>query len=232
MTAYAVTPKRIAVNIFFGVTFGASFRQRNFIVRPNGFLVAGQAVEPDMGAFQFENIGLAIMIKLPQAPAIGCMAGFTVFTEALLVFVVGTMAAVAFCGCRAESRILMATFAGHQAVQAQQGKTAEVVVEACFIAPAFGGVTALAAFILRVAMNVVEAMAVDAACAEFFCAGRPGVAGATGEILVFVPQGKGGFLVIKNSGLPRLAGVAAFAFFPIKPGMPIGFLMAGETISL
>jgi len=84
---------------------------------------------------------------------------------------------------------------------------------------------------LRVAMNVVEAMTADATGAKFFGGDRPGMATAAGQLLMFVLQGELRFLMIKNRSLPALVGVTTLTFSPIKPGMPIRFLMAGEAIS-
>ena len=184
-----------------------------------------------MGTFQFEPLGVAIMVKLPQGPPVGGVAGVTVSAQAVFVFVVAGMTASARRRRCAELGILVAAFTGHQGVEAQQGKTAQVVVEARLIAPAFGGVTALTALILRVAMNVVEAMTADATGAKFFGGDRPGMATAAGQLLMFVLQGELRFLMIKNRSLPALVGVTTLTFSPIKPGMPIRFLMAGEAIS-
>jgi len=120
--------------------------------------VAALARKPVVRAIEHE-IGLAIVVEAPKRPAGGVVAGAASATERLSVCVVLFVAVDTGRRCVPIGRRQMTLFAGHDAVHADEGNAAQVVIEAHRVAPAGLAVTGLAPSAQLLAVRVVRCVA-------------------------------------------------------------------------
>lgn len=119
---------------------------------------------------------LPVVIEIPDAPAVGRMAGGAVAAEAAFVYIAASMAGNAVvrgAGIRARG-VALATSNDH--VHAQQRERAEIVIERQPRFPAHRSVAGFASHPLRAGVNVITPMAAGAILRQLLHRKRCGVA--------------------------------------------------------
>lgn len=126
MAARTVASKLAIVYIVPAMTVDAL--ARHIGIGPHRAEMAGCTLQADMSALQAE-VGLGVVIKSPDAPVVGRMAGVACFSEAPLVDVIRAMTVDAGRLRAFESLVDMARLAGGRCVQTRQGKACQVVIK-------------------------------------------------------------------------------------------------------
>lgn len=159
MTALAAPAERSPVGIVGAVAGVTGPGERD----PAGNLsaMAGEAVEPGVSPGEREP-RIAIVIELPERPAVRVVATGTIAAQPALVAVVCTVTRYAVHGRVAKTPRCMALATGHHAMQADQRKTGDVVIERDRLAPAGRLVAVLATLAELALVGIVSAMARDA----------------------------------------------------------------------
>ena len=147
------------MHIVAGVTVHAApWRAAGEVTQRSGVAVVAREVL--VGAGQME-IGLGVVVEPPPLPTIGVMTAAAVLAEVCVVVVVGRVTVDALAGDIAEGAREMALTATDAAVQSQQWKSREVVVEEHFAEQCLA-VAAMAALAEMTRVNVVGAVTVGA----------------------------------------------------------------------
>lgn len=162
------------------------------------------------------------VIELPDAPAVGRVAGSTVRTERAHVFV-GCLVAVVAVRLRALVGARQVTlFAGYDHMQTDQRKVAQIVVERDVDLPAIDEVAVHAIRSELSAMHILRSMAAHAIRGEFLRGELCGVAAVAGDLRVPARERPLAVVsVIKASGLPLLRVVTARAIGAQASGMVV-----------
>ena len=155
MAAIALRPVLPEVPIILVMT-GIAFL-RHFLCARRFAMTVG-ALELGVRA-QKREMRIPSMIKYPQLPAVRRMAGFALVAKAILVNVIGLVTTNARLGRLAEGLRCMALGAAHHAVQPNQRKGRQIVIETQFAAPTGLPVAAIAAASDLAAVRVFAAMA-------------------------------------------------------------------------
>jgi len=134
-----------------------------------------------------QKTGLAIVVKRPVAPASCVVALLTLCAQAPLVFVVLFVTGVAFNRSILECRLRMAILALDLDVLAQQRERDETMIETGACPPGLV-VTLLALIALLAFVHVICSMTGDAPGLQFLLVKISGMAGFTGDGLVFTAQ--------------------------------------------
>jgi hypothetical protein len=122
------------------------------------------------------------MIEDPQRPTVAGVAGVAFIAEAVLVDIVRRVTANAGSGGLIEGQARVALRAAHHAMQPQQGKIRQVVIENDVFAPVILAVTAGAAALELSAMRIFAAVATLAIDREFLFTRYRGVTEVAAEL--------------------------------------------------
>ena len=119
MASCAIGAERTRVNIIATVAAAAGSRQRDCGRSCQWALVAAETFEAFVGAVEHE-LGLRVVIELPDQPIVGVVARLTIESEATLVNIVFPMTVHALIRRVVERRAHVAGFAGYGRMQSQQ----------------------------------------------------------------------------------------------------------------
>lgn len=159
MAAPAISPESTAVRVIAamaGITIGGNGDSYRSLAG-----VAGVTFQPAMGARQRET-RLGVMVETPKLPAIRVMASRAAPAQTPLVVLVA-MTGRALQRCIAETGRRVTVFAGNRRVQADQGKTRQVVIECDLLSPASLIVTSRTFLPQLALVGIVPAVAGNAA---------------------------------------------------------------------
>ena len=157
--------------------------------------MAGGTAELGVSAVESE-VGLRVVIKAPEVPAIGVVAEPATRAEAFAVLVVTAVTIHARSGSILIGGRHMTFLARDDRVQADQGKRRQIVVEEYFRAPRCLVVALVTAFSFLSLVDVVILVAAVAIRLQFFSLDSCRVATATGQLFVAVTQRKFSILVM------------------------------------
>jgi len=85
MATVTIATEAATMNIVFPVTAGTGFPHADFVL--DRLAVAGETIKRLMGAFKAE-LGLRIVVKLPEVPAVRVVAIATIVSKVLFVFII------------------------------------------------------------------------------------------------------------------------------------------------
>ena len=143
------------MNIIAPVAASAAHRQRYRI--GDRTIVAGEAVEPLVSAVEAE-VGLAIVVELPDQPVVGVVTHRAIEAELLFVDIVLRMAVHAFARRIAERRIRMTAFTRDRCMESEQRELRDVMIETNRFGPALLAVAVLARRPERTLMHIARPM--------------------------------------------------------------------------
>src|SRR5260221_7744311 len=106
------------------------------------------------------------MIEDPLRPAVRRVTGLAFFSEAALVHIVVGVTVIAGGACDLECQGGVALRTAHEAVQAEQGEFAEIVIELEPGSPCLRDVALVARLAELAAMRILGAMTIDALLAQ------------------------------------------------------------------
>lgn len=209
MAGFASRAELSAVDIVLGVACVAT--SRNVHRRLAGRGVARFTGQTGMIAGQPE-LGSAVVIKYPELPPVGIVAGLAFWSQAAIVLVVLLMTGGTGGFGSDKGRVGVAFFACAQSVLADQGETRDIVIESDFLQPVFRPVTTFTARAELAFVGVIGAVAVYASCSERVGKRVGAVTGFALCLLMSADQGKRRITpVVKAHFGPFGALVAGFA---------------------
>lgn len=214
------------MHIIFLVTAGACHGLSDLCL--HRFHVTGPALQSLMRALQLE-VGPGVVVKGPQVPTIGVVAGSAFGTEAPFVVIMRLVATEAVRGGLFVGGLQMAFLAGSDSMKSDQGETRQIVVKEDLHAPAPLIVTALTLFSFLALMHIVRLVAVVTIHWQFFFLTGSPVTGIASDFAMLVFERKLGFVVIINRMFPLLWRVAGLALLSVAALVLIIILVTGEA---
>ncbi len=198
---------------------------------PCRLTMAVDTLEPVVCASQPEA-SLALVVELPEFPAIGGVTGGAIIAEPALVYIVLGMAAAAVSCCALECPRGMALTAADDGMHAKQRIVGQIVIEADVVLPLFDTMATVADQSEFAAVGVAGAMAAGAFLAELLGLCIRSVAGMAVEQRMCAFQSKLVlFNVIVFAWLPALVVMAGVAIFAEAQGVGVVSLVAAYALS-
>lgn len=192
----------------------------------NRFAMAWETLHPFM--FPVENeLGLGIVIELPETPPIRIMTVFAIWAETPFVLIIRLVTAHAIQPGVLVSVVQMAFFAGSDCVKADEGKSGEIMIEEHFHSPTPLIVTAFTILPFLASVDIILVVTDVAVGPQFFLGCWPPVASIAGYLDMFVLEGKFRLIVVVERSLPFLGCVADFALCIVTPLVSVVMLVAG-----
>jgi len=146
-------------------------------------VVTGLAIELLVRAIEFV-IGLGVVVELPDAPAIGVVAGIALGAERKLVNIVVLVARIAIQRIHLVAGVQMTFLARHGGMQADERKAGHVMVEDHALVPLLFAMAAGAFFTFLALMYVVAFMTGKAGIASLLLVQIAAMAVLAGDVLM------------------------------------------------
>jgi hypothetical protein len=222
MATLAIPAEIALMNIVFPVTAGTGFPHLDLVF--DWFSVTGETFQRLMGAVKPE-LGLRVVVILPEVPAVRVVAIGTVIAKMLFVRIILFVTVNAVAGGILEGRSAMTAFAGRDRMQSDQRETGQVMLETHICPPAALVVTTFTILSLLSPMSVVQAMTAVTVERQLFPFHGAGVAFVAGHFGVLVAQREFGLGMVKLGLFPAFGFVAVVTFVAIAATMQIFSLM-------
>lgn len=129
--------------------------------------MAGMTIQSFMFAIQFV-VGLVVVVKAPQFPAVGVMTQFAIITETLFMRVFGLVTGNALYRRTLERRGQMTFLTGSDGVLSNKRKVGQIMIKNHLVSPTVFIVATLAPVTFLALVFVVQAMAGMTFGADFF----------------------------------------------------------------
>ena len=190
-----------------------------------------EAVQSRVPAVQGES-GLRVVVEAPGRPGVRVVAGLAAWPERATM---GIVLGVARDAARVGPGIAaadVAFLASDRRVEAQQGETGQIVVEANSLAPSHLSMALPACRPLAAPVHVVACMAARAVGPEALLVQRAGVAGGAGELAMGAAKREPGLAcMVEGRRLPGHRGVALLAAIAVASPVRVVGAMAREAVA-
>jgi len=227
MATFAIAAELASMNIVILVTACAIFPQADLVF--DRVTMTGETFQCFMGSIEPE-LGLRIVVVLPEVPAVRVVAIGTVVSKALLMHIILFVAVAAVASGVLEVCPEVTTFTGRNRMQTDQRETGQVVFESHVNPPAALVVTVVALLSLLPLVRVVKLMAAETVQRQLFSFSGTGMAFVAVDLVVLVAKREFGFVVVELELFPAFGLMATFALVAISAAVQVLRLMTRNAV--